>query len=254
MGCSGRPETTDASTQRRSRRGNSGWPWRRRGRLLVAAGAAASLLLAGCSSSGGGGHDKNVITFANWADAEQNTQPGIEAMIKEFEKENPGITVKSLPISYTDIEHQLVLQEQSGNTPDVAELQGNYTFSLNAAGALQPLDSYADAQFKQSVIPQELQLGNIDSKLVAIPWTVAPFALWYNKKVMQQAGLAPKAPTTWDELLSDLAVIHQKLPKIIAFGTDSTNRTYGLDQNWPVMKSFGATPFNGTTPPPIART
>jgi multiple sugar transport system substrate-binding protein len=218
---------------------------------LVAVGAIASVVVSACSSSGGGGgtqNGKQVVTFANWADAEQNTQPGIEAMIKEFEKENPNITVKSLPISYTDIEHQLVLQVQSGNTPDVAELQGNYTFSLEATGALQSLDSYANGQFKQSVIPQELQLGNINGSLVAIPWTVAPFALWYNKKVMQQAGLTPKAPSTWDELITDLATIHQKFPKIIAFGTDSTNRTYGLDQNWPIMKSFGAVPFTGTTP------
>lgn len=218
---------------------------------VVAAATVVTTGLAACSSSGGGGgtqNGKQVVTFANWADAEQNTQPGIEAMIKEFEKENPNITIKSQPISYTDIEHQLVLQVRSGNTPDVAELQGNYTFSLEATGALQDLSSYANSQFQQSVIPQELQLGNINGKLVAIPWTVAPFALWYNKKVMQQAGLPPTAPSTWDELLSDLSTIHKKFPKIIAFGSDSTNRTYGLDQNWPIMKSFGAQPFSGTTP------
>lgn len=232
----------DASV-RRARR-----PRWRGARALAVLGAALSLLVAGCSSGSGsgGGGTKNVITFANWADAEPNTQPGIEAMIKAFEKQNPGITVKSQPISYTDIEHQLVLQVQSGNTPDVAEVQGNYTFSVNSTGALQSLDSYADSQFKQSIIPQELKLGDIGGKLVAIPWTVGPFALWYNKKVLQQAGLDPKPPSTWDELLSDLRIIHQKLPKIIAFGTDSTNRTYGLDQNWPVMKSFGGVPFTGT--------
>lgn len=223
---------------------------RRNAFAVVAAGAVLATGLAACSSSSGGGTEngKQVVTFANWADAEQNTQPGIEAMIKEFERENPNITIKSQPISYTDIEHQLVLQVRSGNTPDVAELQGNYTFSLEATGALQSLDNYANGQFKQSVIPQELQLGNINGKLVAIPWTVGPFALWYNKKVMKQAGLAGTPPATWNDLLTDLATIHQKFPKIIAFGTDSTNRTYGLDQNWPIMKSFGAVPFTGTTP------
>lgn len=222
---------------------------RRGPQAATAVAAVLALLVSACSGSSGGGqgggHGKTVITFANWADAEPNTQPGIEAMIKAFEKQNPGITVKSQPISYTDIEHQLVLQVQSGNEPDVAELQGNYTFTLQATGALQSLDSYATSSFKQSVIPAELQLGNIGGKLVAIPWTVGPFALWYNKKVLQQAGLPPTPPSTWTELLSDLATIHKKMPKIIAFGTDSTNRTYGLDQNWPIMKSFGGVPFTG---------
>jgi len=225
-------------------------------RAVAAAVVVVSVLAAaGCGSSGsanGGGsgnassNGKTVITFANWADAEQNTQPGIEKLIKDFEQQNPNITIKSQAISYTDVEHQIVLQVQSGNPPDVAEVQGNYTFSINATGALAPLDSYADGQFKQSIIPQELQLGNIGGKLTAIPWTVGPFALWYNKKIMQQVGLTPKAPTTWNELLSDAMTIHQKMPKIIAFGTDSTNRTYGLDQNWPIMKSFGNVPFTGT--------
>lgn len=223
----------------------------RRPRALAAVAAVAlavsGVAACGSSGSGGGGGSSNVITFANWADAEPNTQPGIEAMIKAFEKQNPGITVKSEPISYTDIEHQLVLEVQSGNEPDVAELQGNYTFSLQATGALASLDSYANGSFSQSVIPQELDLGKIGGHLVAIPWTVGPFALWYNKKVMQQAGLSPTPPSTWDELLSDLKAIHQKMPKIIAFGTDSTNRTYGLDQNWPIMKSFGGEPFHGKT-------
>lgn len=228
----------------------SGRPRPRKAWLAVA--TAAVVAAAGCGSGGGdngggGGNGKATITFANWADAEPNTKPGIEAMIKKFESLHPNITVQSKPISYTDIEHQLILQTQSGNPPDVAELQGNYTFSLQATGALEPLDDYVKGSYAQSVIPQELQLGKIGGKTVAVPWTVAPFALWYNKKVMKKAGLSGKPPATWDELLADVKAIHQKEPKVIAFGTDTTNRTYGLDQNWPIMQSFGAVPFRGST-------
>ncbi|MPZ82787.1 MAG: extracellular solute-binding protein [Actinophytocola sp.] len=216
--------------------------------LLVGA-IAVSLVAAAC---GGGGSDsgtengKTVIRFANWADAEPNTQPGIRALIQKFEALHPDITVKSEPVSYSDIEHQLILQVQSGNAPDVAELQGNYTFTLAETGTLQPLDDLATDQFKQSIIPNELKLGEIDGKLVAIPWTVGPFALWYNKKLMKQAGLDPaKPPQTWQDMLTALQAIHAKSPKVIGLGIDSTNRTYGLDLNWPIMKSFGAEPFKG---------
>ncbi|MFD4976360.1 ABC transporter substrate-binding protein [Streptomyces sp. NPDC058424] len=224
---------------------------RRRAVTALSCAVAVGLLASACGGESAGGGDSNgktVIRFANWADTEPNTQPGIQALIKSFEAAHPDIEIKSEPVSYTDIEHQLVLQVQSGNPPDVAELQGNYTLNIGETGAFQPLDGLADAQFQQSIIPSELELGKIDGKLQAIPWTVGPFALWYNKKILKDVGLDPaKPPTTWDELLTDLQKIHQSKPKVIALGVDSTNRTYGLDTNWSIMKSFGAQPFQGST-------
>lgn len=210
------------------------------------------LVVGGCSSGGsspgsssGGG--KAVVTFADWAVTESNTEPGIDAMIRKFESLYPNITIRQQPISYTDIDHQLLLEAKSGNAPDVAELQGDYTYDLAATGDLEPLSSFLTPATRSLFIKRELGLGKIGGKQLAIPWTVGPFALWYNKTVLAQAGLSPAAPSTWTQLLSDLQVIHTKLPKIIDFGTDSTSREYGLDQNWPVMQSFGGVPFKATT-------
>jgi len=233
--------------------------------LALGAGLAALGLLTGaCSSStksassssattGAGAvastsGQKVTVTFLNWADAETATEPGINQMISQFEKLYPNIIIKSEPVSYTDAEHQALLQFKSGNPPDVAEMQGNYTFDLAAAGALQPLDSFATSSYTSNIIPSELKLGVIGGQLLAIPWTVAPFGLWYNKVDMAQAGLNPNDPPhTLSQLLADCAVIKAKEPNVIPFGTDTTNRTYGLDQNWPFMKTEGAQPFTGTT-------
>lgn len=222
-------------------------PSRRRRALPVLAGALAlGLLSAACGGGSDDGGGTTTIRFANWADAEPATQAGLRALIGEFERAHPDIKVKSEPISFTDIEQRLILQVRSGNAPDVAELSGNYTFTLAETKALQPLDGLADAGYKQSIIPAELKLGEVGGKLVAIPWTVGPIGLWYNKKVLKAAGLDPsKPPATWDQLVADAAAVHRSDPKIIAFGLDSTDRTYGLDTNWPIIKSFGAQPFQG---------
>jgi multiple sugar transport system substrate-binding protein len=187
-----------------------------------------------------------VITFANWADAEQNTHPGIDAAIKEFESIHPNIEIKSEPISFSDIDHQLLLEVRSGNAPDVAEMAGDYTTDLAATGALQPLDGYMSSQWRSQIIPRELNLGMVDGKQDAIPWTVGPYALWYNKTLMKQAGLSPTPPATWNELLSDAKAIHAKAPKAIALGIDSTAREYALDQDWPIMQSLGGVPLSGS--------
>ncbi|MBO0891449.1 MAG: hypothetical protein J2P14_11050, partial [Acidothermales bacterium] len=63
---------------------------RPRRQVWLAVATAAVVAAAGCGSGsdnggGGGGNGKATITFANWADAEPNTKPGIEALIKKFE-------------------------------------------------------------------------------------------------------------------------------------------------------------------------
>jgi multiple sugar transport system substrate-binding protein len=216
-------------------------------KLAAACLTLAAIAAGGCGGSSGSANGKTVVTFANWAAAEPATAPGIAAMIKKFEALHPKIEIQSEPISFTDIEHQLVLEVQSGNPPDVAELQGNYLYTLAATNDLQPLGSYANGAFSRSIIPRELNLGMTGSQLDAIPWTVGPIALWYDKSVMKQAGLKPSPPATWDQLLSDAKAIHKKLPKVIVFGVDTTSRAFALDAAWPVMKSFGAVPFSGTT-------
>ena len=188
-----------------------------------------------------------TITFANWADSETATKPGIEKMIADFEKTHPGITVKSEPISFTDIGHTLVLQVQSGNVPDVAELSGNDTFSVADTGALADLTPFLGSE-KSAFIPSELSTGMYKDQLVGLPWTVNPPGLWYNKQLMKGAGLDPsKPPTTITELVSDLKTIKAKYPKIVPMGMDTTNRSFSLSSNWSWMLAYGAQPFNGST-------
>lgn len=191
---------------------------------------------------------KVTVSFANWADAEQATRPGIEAIIAKFEQANPNITIKSEAISFVDIGHTLVLRVKSGDAPDTAEISGNDTFNVAETGGLEDLSSYVTGAFKDSINPADLAIGTINGKLVAFPWTDSPDGLWYNKDLMQKAGLDPsKPPTTINELMTDLAAIHSSQPDVIPLGMDTTNRTFGLAVNWPWILTFGAKPYSGKT-------
>ncbi len=221
-------------------------------KLLVLAGIMAMLCGATVFASGSGEQGTvaaaATVSFANWADAEQATRPGIQATISKFEAANPNITVKSEAISFSDIGHTLVLRVKSGNPPDVAEIAGNDTFDVAATGGLEPLESYVTPDLKSSINPADLEVAKYQGQLIAFPWTDSPNALWYNKDIMKKAGLDPnKPPATVDELMTDLAAIHSSQPDVIPLGLDTTNRTFGLAVNWPWMVTFGAKPFSGTT-------
>lgn len=215
--------------------------------VVLAAVGALTLTLAACGGgdeTGGKGDGEGTITFANWASAESTTRPGLKALIEEFEKQNPGITVKSEALSFTDIGHQLVLRTQSGNPPDVAQIAGNDTASLAATGALVSFDDFADSSLVSKLNPADVEAGTYDGELVAWPWTDSPQGFWYNKSLMEKAGLDPsKPPRTIDELMDAMTTIKKKFPDVIGLGIDTTNRAFGLDSNWSWMRTFGAEPI-----------
>lgn len=199
---------------------------------------------------------KITLTFANWAAAEGATRPGIEKVIAAFEQENPDITIKSQAVSFSEIARQLVLRVRSGNPPDVAEIAGNDTFLLAQTGKLAPLDGYLDAKTKAEFKPSSLNGFRIGGKLIALPWTQASAGFWYDKAVMQKAGLDPnKPPATISEMMTDMAAIKKAEPDVIPLGLDTTNRAFSLNSNWPWMQTFGADPLakNGATSPAMKK-
>ncbi|MGN6584997.1 MAG: ABC transporter substrate-binding protein [Rhizobiaceae bacterium] len=205
---------------------------------------ASTILSLGIAVTVSHAADKVTLTFANWADAEGATRPGIQAVIKEFEKENPDITINSQAISFSEIARQLVLRVRSGNPPDVAEIAGNDTFLLAQTGKLAPLDKLIDSKIMAELAPASYEGYKVDGKLIAFPWTLAAAGLWYDKAVMQKAGLDPNnPPKTIDELMKDMAAIKKSQPDVIPLGLDTTNRAFSLQSNWPWMKTFGADPF-----------
>lgn len=187
--------------------------------------------------------------FVNWASAEPATRTAIQKVISTFERDHPGVQIKSVPVSFSDILHQLIVQTTAGNPPDVAQIAGNDTVALTATGALQPLDGMAPSSFLNSLYPSEVALGKLNGSLYAIPWIVAPLGFWYNKTLMQRAGLNPaKPPATVREWMDDMKAIREKEPDVVPFGLDVTNRSFGLDVNWSFMLEFGAHPLGSQRP------
>jgi multiple sugar transport system substrate-binding protein len=237
---------TAVSTDRRSKDGRS--PRSPKRHVLTALTAVATMTLAACGGGGetgdAGGEGPVTLRVATWDAAEETARPPFLELVAAFEAEHPDITIEHEPIPFSDIEQRLLLQVQAGNAPDVAQLSGNYTFNLGAAGALEPLDGFAGEDYKAETVPEALDLVVVDDQMVAAPWALQPVGLWYNRRLLAEAGLDPASPpATIGELLEQLAVIKERMPQVIPLGIDTTNRVFGLDVNWPWMTVFGAEPF-----------
>ncbi|MCW5221379.1 extracellular solute-binding protein [Verminephrobacter aporrectodeae subsp. tuberculatae] len=92
---------------------------------------------------------------------------------------------------------QKVLQKASAKTlPDVLMLDNPEVQQIAESGALAPLSDFnvPTTGYAEGI----LSAGTYDGKVYGLAPTVNTLALFYNKKILSTAGIAP--PTTWAEL------------------------------------------------------
>jgi raffinose/stachyose/melibiose transport system substrate-binding protein len=160
---------------------------------LTVAGAVAtvaSLTLAGCSSSGGSSDSKTLTV-----QIQSGQEPLINAFIKVFKKQNPGVTVKTTSVSQTAKNGTNLQVITSSNAPDVAIMPTNSeAYSEATAGhQLASLSGVYSASKLQSRYGD--QLAN-SLKVNGTPYVVSFDStfydiVYYNTAMFKQAGITP---------------------------------------------------------------
>ncbi len=135
-----------------------------------------------------------------------NFEARVDAMnqlIEQFEAENPGIKViHNSDIPYDNFRDQIAASVPAGVGPDVATLFYGWQPAWVDAGFLVPLPAET---FPPEMVAEEFssmaQAGFFEGELYTLPTAVRSLALFYNKDLMEAAGLDPESPpTTLDEL------------------------------------------------------
>lgn len=209
-----------------------------------------ALLLIACSSKDTqpteGNDDVVTLTFANWVSAEEATAEGIEKVIAAFEEEHPNVKIENMPIPFDQMRQQLLTMTSGGNPPDIAMLNGPWSQELGAQGALIDLSSLAPTEYLEDNWEGGLEAGKYEDALYAVPFSLTPHAFWYNKKLMEEAGLDPdNPPKTLEELNDAMEKIKHELGSegVYPIGIDTTLIDYALVQFWPWFYAHGAEPL-----------
>ena len=109
-------------------------------------------------------------------------------------------------------------------------------------GALAPLDAVADVKlFQDTFYPIQKEEFVRDGKTIAYLCGMTSSAMFYNKKLFDEAGLKP--PTTYAELL-DVAKKLTKAPNQYGIGIPTADQVpdgrAGLAASWPATTRCGA--------------
>ncbi|HSK99702.1 MAG TPA: ABC transporter substrate-binding protein [Rubrobacteraceae bacterium] len=176
--------------------------------LLLSAGAGASLLLAGCGGgpennpavqgSGGGGknYDGPRVELAFWNGFTGGDGPYMRQIVEEFVSEHDNIRVKMNTIEWDDFYSRTPSAVQSGQGPDVAVMHSDQLGTNAARNVIIPLDDVArELNLKESDFATVVwQAGIYNDQRFGIPLDMHPMIFYYNKGLMEEAGLDPESP------------------------------------------------------------
>jgi ABC-type sugar transport system, periplasmic component len=186
---------------------------------VLTVGAVAALALTGCSSSGSGDHVIKVAyqKFGNFT--QMDTQ--MKLVKKQYEAAHKGTTVQLIPIQAAENDYytKLSLMNKAPSTaPDVLYEDTFLIKSDAAAGYLAPLDSYVKKWSDWSQFPDNAKQAGQgeDGKLYGISMGTDTRALWYNKNLLQKAGVTvPWQPKTWQDVLDAAKKVKASEPGVI---------------------------------------
>lgn len=158
-----------------------------------------------------GGGPVQSVTLEFWGVFDDRS--AFDKVINDFRTQNPGIKVLYRQFSYEDYERSLVDALAAGTGPDILMVHntwlpkhGDKLKALPAAipGQKQPLLTIQD--YKNQFVDVAFQDLTFNNQVYALPLYVDTLALFYNKDILNSAGIT-RPPQDWEEFNSDAEAI-----------------------------------------------
>ena len=221
------------------------------GVAALSLGMAAGLTLAGCGSSSSGTSAATSSTSATagtsttapaasgnplviWADDQRVAV--LKPFATQFEQQF-GVKVSLRAFNASDLQSDFVTASQHGTGPDIVVLANDAIGNLVQNGAIAPvqLTSAAQAAFE----PTAIKAMTYDGQVYGVPYAIENIALIRN------TSLAPNAPTTIEQLVSEGTQLKSqgKVKNALCLQSGTTGDAYHI---FPLYTAGGGQLF-GTT-------
>ena len=143
-----------------------------------------------------------AVEIEYWQYVFETRVQAMDQLIANFEAANPDITVKHTTFPYADYQTRVVAAKVAGQGPDVVQLFYGWLDTFVSGGLIQPLDP---AVFPHDAIEADffpiVSAMKRGEDYYGLPTAVRSLALFYNKALFAEAGIA-NPPANLDELLA----------------------------------------------------
>ena len=143
----------------------------------------------------------------------------MNAVIKEFEIENPDIKIRWIDVPFSEGEKRTLASVLSDNPPDLINLNPDFSATLAQKGTLSEIPAEKVTQFNDGIIESLKYNG----KLYSVPWYATSAVTIYNKSLVEKAGI--KVPKTFGELKLSAPVVREKTNAYIFLPNITENDT-----------------------------
>jgi ABC-type sugar transport system, periplasmic component len=204
--------------------------------MLVLALAASACSGGGKSGGSGGSSGSGGTTLEFWTFNELHDQ-FYQHMAERWNEQHPDqkITLKGVVYPYDDMHNNLLVALQSGTgAPDLADVELNkFPNFLKGTPQLVPLNDIVEPELDH-LVRSRLDIYAKDGKYYGIDFHVGASVIYYNKELLDQAGVNPDDIKTWD----DFAAAGKKVLE----ATGKPMATVELNDMWSIWPQVAQAP------------
>ena len=137
-----------------------------------------------------------------------DVRPADQATIDQFQKDNPGITVKMEAVPWGTCQDKSMTLAAAGNPVSVAYMGSRTLLKLSKDGLIVPaqISDEAAANYQPGV----LKTVSSGGQYWGYPHAFSTKALYINCDLVTAAGLECKAPETWADMIAMAKAIKEK--------------------------------------------
>ncbi|MEZ4597580.1 MAG: extracellular solute-binding protein [Chloroflexota bacterium] len=174
----------------------------------------------------------------------------LDAIGKAYTEEHPNVTVEFRAVPFGDLLTTLTTQATSPGGPTIAGIYNLWLPDLVKAGVVAPVPEPQLTDITTNWPASAVAGASVDDVLYGYPNEINTYALNYNKRLFEEAGI-DHPPATWDELIADAQALTVKDGDVI------TRQGLGLINSWAagvvhpwysMVASDGGDIVDGTTP------
>lgn len=188
------------------------------GRKVASILAGVAILALYLESSSAFAANKTHITF--WYSLTGKNGDFVANLSQKFNASQNEIEVKA--ISQGDYyQNATKLQSSiiSNTQPDLTLLEVAQVGQFGYSGALADLNAYFDKTETANYIEGLMRNSYINGQLMGIPFNRSTPILYINRTMIQEKGLDPKGPETWEDLVTYARVLTDPQKEIFGFST-----------------------------------
>lgn len=126
----------------------------------------------------------------------------LKGMVAEFEKQNPGVTVEITSLPWGQAFEKLATMVSGGDIPDVVEMPDTWLALYAGSGQLASLEGHIASWDNGATLTEKtLAMGRQAGDAYMVPYGFYLRAMFYNKKLLAEAGVA-EPPKTMEEFMA----------------------------------------------------